>query len=72
LASGEAELLALSFHANRFTPATAATWLAERGFKPLRLFPNSGRLAVPDFVVPLAAQVRRAVSGNTTKGERRW
>lgn len=35
LGSGEAELLALSFHARKFTPVGAATWLAERGFKPL-------------------------------------
>jgi hypothetical protein len=42
LAIGEAELLALSFHAGKFTPARAATWLAERGFKPLLFVPNSG------------------------------
>jgi len=41
LASGEAELLALSFHVGKFTPDKAATWLAERGFKPLLFVPNS-------------------------------
>ena len=42
LAGGEAELLRLCFHAGRFTPAEAMTWLAERGFKPLLFVPNSG------------------------------
>jgi len=37
VAGGEAELVGLSFHAGKFTPARAATWLAERGFKPLDL-----------------------------------
>jgi hypothetical protein len=41
LAGGEAELLGLCFHAETFTPAAAATWLAERGFTPLLLVPNS-------------------------------
>jgi hypothetical protein len=68
LASGEAELLALSFHAEKFTPARATTWLAERGFKPLLLVPNSGRRAAADFDAPLAAQVGRAVSGTSTTG----
>jgi len=36
----EAELLALSFHAKRFTPSEAATWLADRGFKPLLFVPT--------------------------------
>lgn len=49
LASGEAELLALSFHAGKFTPARAATWLAKRVLKPLLFFPNSGRLTFPDL-----------------------
>jgi len=40
LASGEAELLALSIHAGKFTPEMAATWLAERGFKPLLFVPK--------------------------------
>jgi len=72
LACGEAELLALSLHAGRFTSARAAAWLAERGFKPLLFVPNSGRLAAADFDAPRAAPVGRAVSGNSTKGERRW
>jgi hypothetical protein len=72
LASGEAELMALSFHGGKFTPARAGTWIAERGFTPLLFVPNSGRLAAADFDAPLAAQVGRAVSGNGTKGERRW
>jgi hypothetical protein len=42
LAGGEAELRGLCFHAEKFTPAEAATWLAERGFVPLLLVPNSG------------------------------
>jgi hypothetical protein len=53
LASGEAELLALSLHAGKFTPARATTWLAERGFKPLLFVPNSSRLAAADFDAPL-------------------
>lgn len=72
LASGKAELLALSFHAERFTPARAATWLTERGFKPLLLVPTSGRVTAAAFDGALAAQVRRAVSGNGTKGRCRW
>ena len=40
LASGEAELVGLCFHAGKFTPAESATWLAERGFKPLLFVPN--------------------------------
>jgi hypothetical protein len=40
LASGEAVLLALSFHAKKFTPARAATWLGERGFRPLHFVTN--------------------------------
>ena len=70
LASGEAELLALSFHVGRFSPARAATWLAERGFKPPLFVPNSGRLTAPNFDALPAAPVRRAVSGNSPKG--RW
>jgi hypothetical protein len=45
LASGEAELQALSFHAGKFTPVKAETWLAKRGLKPRLFVPNSGRLA---------------------------
>ncbi|HKI38552.1 MAG TPA: hypothetical protein VKA46_42280 [Gemmataceae bacterium] len=41
LAGGEAELLGLCFHAGTFTLAEAAKWLAERGFVPLLLVPNS-------------------------------
>jgi hypothetical protein len=72
ITSGEAELVGLCFHAGKFTPARAATWLAERGFKPLRFVPNSGSLAAADFDAPLAAQVGRAVSGDSTKGQWRW
>lgn len=32
LAGAEAELLSLSFHAEKFTPAQVAAWLAERRF----------------------------------------
>ena len=42
LAGGEAELLSLSFDAGQFTPPQAATWLVDRGFKPLLLVPNAG------------------------------
>jgi len=59
LASGKAELLALSFQTGKFTPARATTWLAERGFKPLLFVPNSGSLAAADFDAPPAAQVGR-------------
>jgi hypothetical protein len=52
LASGEAELLALSFHAEKFTPGRAGTWLTERGFEPLLFFRNSGKLPVADFSAP--------------------
>lgn len=43
LANADAELLALCFHAEKFTPAEAAQWLAGRGFAPLIFVPNSGR-----------------------------
>jgi hypothetical protein len=72
LASGKAELLALSFHAWTFTPDRAASWLAERDFKPLLFVPNSGTLAAADFDAPLGAPVGLAVSGNGTNGEWRW
>jgi hypothetical protein len=49
LASAEAELLALSFHAGKFSPDRAATWLAERGFKPMLFVPTSGRLGAATF-----------------------
>jgi hypothetical protein len=34
ITGGVAELLALCFHGERFTPADAASWLVERGFVP--------------------------------------
>jgi hypothetical protein len=71
IAGGEAELVGLCFHAGKFTPAEAATWLAGRGFTPLLLVPNSGRLAAA-FDAPLAVPVGRAASGNRTQGEWRW
>ena len=40
ITAGEAELVGLCFHAGRFTPAESATWLGERGFKPLLFIPN--------------------------------
>jgi hypothetical protein len=43
LVDGVAELLGLCFHAEKFTPAEAAKWLAERGFTPLVIVPNSVR-----------------------------
>jgi hypothetical protein len=42
MTGGEAELVGLCFHAGKFTPAEAATWLAGRGFKPLLFVPNPG------------------------------
>jgi hypothetical protein len=42
ITGGEAELVGLCFHAGKFAPAEAATWLAERGFKPLLFVANSG------------------------------
>jgi hypothetical protein len=72
ITGGEAELVGLCFHAGTFTPAEAATWLVGRGFTPLLFVPNSRRLVAADFDPPLAAQVGRAASGNSTKGEWRW
>ena len=69
LASGEAELLALSFHAGTFTPAEARTWLAERGFAAPFLVPNAGRFAVAGFDAPPAAPVGRRVSRKHQEGE---
>jgi hypothetical protein len=43
LAGADAELLALCFHARKFTPAEAAQWLAGRGIAPLIFVPNSDR-----------------------------
>ena len=34
LAGEQAELISLSFHAKKFTPAQVAAWLAERRFTP--------------------------------------
>jgi hypothetical protein len=42
--NGEADLLAISFHAGQFTSARATTWLAERHFRPLFFIPSSSRL----------------------------
>jgi hypothetical protein len=57
LASGEAKLLALSFHAGKFTPERAVTWLAERVLKPLLFLPTSGSHASTDGDAQLAIQV---------------
>jgi len=43
LAGGVAELMGLCFHAEKFTPCEVAQWLAERGFTPLIIVPNSER-----------------------------
>jgi hypothetical protein len=43
LAEGQAELLALCFHAERFTPTQAANWLVERRIRPLLLVPITGK-----------------------------
>lgn len=63
LANGEAEFVALCFQAGKFTPDRAATWLAERVFKPLLFVPNSGRFAAADFEAPQAAQVEPVAVG---------
>jgi hypothetical protein len=42
LAQGEAELLALCFRGERFTPTEAANWLVERRIKPLLFIPITG------------------------------
>ena len=52
LAGGEAELLGLCFHAEKFTPAEAATWLAGRGFVPLLLVPTSGGIGLVTSTLP--------------------
>ena len=39
----KAELLGLCFHAEKFSPAEVAKWLAERGIAPLIFVPNSDR-----------------------------
>lgn len=39
LAEGQAELLALCFHAVRFTPIEAANWLVERKIRPQLFVP---------------------------------
>jgi len=49
----EAELVGLCFHADKFTHARAATWLAEWRFKPLLFVPKSGRPAAAEFAVSL-------------------
>jgi len=43
LTGAVAELLGLCFHAEKFTPGEVAKWLAERGFTPLMIVPNSER-----------------------------
>ncbi len=52
LAGGEAELLGLCFHAEKFTPAEAATWLAGRGFVPLLLVRTSGGIGLVTSTLP--------------------
>lgn len=42
ITGGEAELLALCFHGERFTPTEASNWLVERGFTPLLFIPLTG------------------------------
>ena len=67
LAGGEAELVGLCFHAGKFTPDGAATWLAGRGFKPLLFVPAAG-----DYDARPSARVGRTTSGRGPKGEWRW
>lgn len=42
ITAGQAELLALGFHGERFTPRDAASWLVERGFTPLLFIAITG------------------------------
>jgi hypothetical protein len=42
ITGGEADLLALCFHGERFIPTEASNWLVERGFTPLRFIPVTG------------------------------
>ena len=42
MTDGEAELVGLCFHAERFTPTEAANWLVERCFTPLLFIPIAG------------------------------
>ena len=57
LAEGEAELLAICFQAERFTPTEAANWLAERSLTPLLLIPINGMDCSRVFDAPLAPHV---------------
>lgn len=43
MTGGEAELVGLCFHAEKFTRAESEAWLAGRGFKPLLFVPYGGR-----------------------------
>ncbi len=63
LTGGVAELMALGFHGDRFTPADAASWLVERGFAPLLFIPITGTDRRPVFDAPPPAQVGRAGRG---------
>lgn len=65
ITGGVAELLALCFHGERFTPADAASWLVERGFAPLLFIPITGTDRRPCLDAPFPAQVGRAVSANS-------
>jgi hypothetical protein len=58
----EAQLVGLCFHAETFTHARAATWLAERRFKPLLFVSKSHSLAAADFAASIVAQVKCAAS----------
>jgi hypothetical protein len=44
LAGEQAELLCLSFRAEKFTPAQVAAWLSERRFPPPGRWPEEGAL----------------------------
>jgi hypothetical protein len=47
LAGAEVELLGLSFHAGKFTPARIGAWLAERKFTPAADVPILGKSPPP-------------------------
>jgi hypothetical protein len=68
LAGVEAELVALCFHAGRFSAAEAATWLAGRGLKPLLLRTQAGTGAADGDSVP-AAPVGQSISEDGAPSE---
>lgn len=71
VAGGEAELVCLCFHGEEFTPADAKAWLAERGFRPLLIIPNSGRRPAGEHDAPPSSRVEPTPRGRGAEGEGR-